>query len=113
VAVTAELDVDFATEKLEVFREAWTYLRDHFYDERFHGADWNAVRARLAPQVAGARTPDELRRLLNLMQGELDASHLGAGAPGGGTPVTGRLGVRWDAPPTSGTGRCARRRSSR
>lgn len=96
VAVQAELDVDFAEEKLEVFREAWTYLRDHFYDDRFHGADWDAVRARTAPQVAGARTPDELRRILQLMIGELNASHLGASAPPAGAPTTGRLGVRFD-----------------
>lgn len=32
LAVAAEMDVDFAREKLEVFREAWTYIRDNFFD---------------------------------------------------------------------------------
>ena len=45
INVTAELDVDFSKEKMEVFRQAWTYMRDGFYDEKFHGADWNEVRA--------------------------------------------------------------------
>jgi Tol biopolymer transport system component len=49
-----------------------------------------------APHVAGARTPDELRRVLQLMIGELNASHLGASAPPAGAPSTGRLGVRLD-----------------
>jgi len=98
VSVTAELDVDFAKEKVEVFRQAWTYMRDGFYDEKFHGADWSEVRAEFAPVVAGVRTPDELRRVLNLMLGELNASHLGASGPGsGGQPSNnGRLGLYFD-----------------
>jgi C-terminal processing protease CtpA/Prc len=100
VAVTAEMDVDFAQEKLEVFRQAWTYMRDGFYDDKYHGVNWDAVRERYAPRVAGTQTPAELRRLLNLMVGELNASHLGvaAGGRGGGPqePAVGRLGLRFD-----------------
>lgn len=102
LAVTAELDVDFHQEKLAVFKQAWTLQRDHFYDDKFHGANWDAVRAEYEPRIAGARTPDEMRRLLNLMVGELNASHLGASAPfgggnqtGGAAPV-GKLGLRFD-----------------
>ncbi len=97
LAVAAEMEVDFAREKGAVFREAWTYLRNHFHDPRMNGVDWEAARARYAPYVAGARTPDEMRRVLSLMIGELNASHLGISAPAGGTPpVTGRLGLRFD-----------------
>jgi tricorn protease len=98
VSVTAELDVDFSKEKMEVFRQAWTYMRDGFYDEKFHGADWGEVRAGFTPVVAGVRTTDELRRVLNLMFGELNASHLGASGPGGGgqSSNNGRLGVYFD-----------------
>src|SRR5215212_2629676 len=32
LAVTAELDVDFASEKLEVFEQGWELMRDNFYD---------------------------------------------------------------------------------
>lgn len=99
VSVSTEMEVDFATEKLAVFEQAWGYQRDNFYDPQFHGVDWNAVRRTYAPRIAGARTPDEMRRLLALMVGELNASHLGITAPGGGanpTP-TGRLGLRFDA----------------
>jgi C-terminal processing protease CtpA/Prc len=97
LAVTAEMEVDFAEEKHEVFRQAWSYLNDHFYDPGFHGVNWSAMRAEYAPHVAGARTPDELRRILSLMVGELNASHLGVSAPGGTfQPSTGRLGLRFD-----------------
>jgi tricorn protease len=97
LAVTAEMDVDFSREKMEVFRQGWSYLRDFFYDPGFHGANWEAVRAEYEPLIAGSRTPDEMRRLLQLMVGELNASHLGAGPPpGGNPPATGRIGLRFD-----------------
>jgi Tol biopolymer transport system component/C-terminal processing protease CtpA/Prc len=99
INVTAELDVDFSREKMEVFRQAWTYMRDGFYDDKYHGADWSEVKATFTPVVAGVRTPDELRRVINLMMGELNASHLGAS--GGTSPPSqassnGRLGVMFD-----------------
>jgi Tol biopolymer transport system component/C-terminal processing protease CtpA/Prc len=101
VNVTAELDVDFSKEKMEIFRQAWTYMRDGFYDDKFHGADWSEVRAGFTPIVAGVRTPDELRRVINLMMGELNASHLGAAAGGAGSgggqaSNNGRLGLVFD-----------------
>ena len=94
--VTAELDVDFSREKIAVFAQAWSYLRDNFFDETMHGADWGALRDTYADRVAGARTPDEMRRLMNLMIGELNASHLGIGGPPSQQPYTGKLGLRFD-----------------
>jgi Tol biopolymer transport system component/C-terminal processing protease CtpA/Prc len=98
LAVTADMDVDFAREKMEVFRQAWTYLRDNFYDAKFHGVDWEAVRVEYEPRIAGARTPEEMRRLLNLMVGELNASHSGVSGPFTGAQVTpgGRIGLSFD-----------------
>lgn len=96
VNVTTELDVDFAREKMQVFDQAWTYIRDQFFDPKFNGVDWNAVRAQYEPLIAGASTTDEMRRLLNLMLGELNASHSGVGGGGGGGRRTGRLGLRFD-----------------
>jgi Tol biopolymer transport system component/C-terminal processing protease CtpA/Prc len=100
VGATAELDVDFSQEKMEVFRQAWTYMRDGFYDNKFHGANWEAVRAEYAPRIAGARTADDMRRLLNLMVGELNSSHMGVSGGGGGAgaggPAVGKLGLRFD-----------------
>jgi len=97
LAVNAEMDVDFAREKIEVFNQAWSYLRDGLYDPNFHGVDWQAVRAEYAPRIAGARTPDEMRRLLSLMVGELNASHSGVSAPFSANQAsTGKLGLRFD-----------------
>ena len=97
VAVTAALDVDFAQEKLTVFHQAWSLLRDQFFDERMNGVNWSSVRERYETRVAGARTPDEMRRIISLMLGELNASHMGINAPPQGTQTTvGRLAIDLD-----------------
>ncbi|MCA1618478.1 MAG: PDZ domain-containing protein [Acidobacteria bacterium] len=106
LAVAAEMDVDFAREKMEVFEQGWEYMRDNFYDPQFHGADWQAIRAELLPYIAGARTTDEVRRLMRLMVGELNASHLGVSAPfGAAVTHTGRLGLDFDRAEYERTGR--------
>jgi Tol biopolymer transport system component len=106
VAVAAELDVDFAREKFEVFEQGWTYMRDNFYDPEFHGADWRRLRELYLPYVAGARTADDVRRLMRLMVGELNASHLGVSAPPAAAQVvTGRLGLDFDREEYERTGR--------
>jgi len=95
IAVTAELDIDFNKEKVEVFKQAWEVQNKGFYDPTFHGTDWNAVKATYEPLAEGANTPDELRRLLSLMVGELNASHSGVSGPPAAF-TTGRLGLRFD-----------------
>jgi tricorn protease len=98
VSVTAELDVDFAKEKMIVFDQAWRLLHDQFFDPQFNGVDWEAARATVEPYIAGARTPDEMRRIASLMLGELNASHMGISAPpaGAGAGGVGHLGVDFD-----------------
>jgi Tol biopolymer transport system component/C-terminal processing protease CtpA/Prc len=106
IAASAELDVDFAKERDGLFMQAWSLLDENFYDPAFHGADWRKTRDSFAKYAHGAATPDELRRVLSLMIGELNASHLGVGAPQGGTTTsTGRLGVRADAREYAASGR--------
>ena len=96
LAVTAEMDIDFSREKMEVFNQAWTYLRDMYADPELNGVNWQAVRTQYAPLIAGAATRDEMRRLLNLMVGELNSSHSGISAPAGTPAVVGKLGLRFD-----------------
>jgi len=99
VTVTGELIERFEETKMAVFRQAWMRMRDSFYDPQYHGADWTGEVKRLYGEaVAGSRTSDEMRRVLNLMVGELNASHLGVSGPLGGPPaaVFGRLGLDWE-----------------
>ena len=95
--LSAELDVDFATEKLEIFSQAWRTLATFYADPHFNGVDWNRVHTTYAAYVNGAHNPVELRRLLNLMVGELDSSHSGVGAPRGRPAAqSGYLGAEFD-----------------
>ena len=97
ISVAAEMDIDFNTEKNEVFQEAWEALNKGYYDDHFHGTNWNEVHREYAPLVAGSSTPEELRRILNLMVGELNSSHSGvSGPPNPGQFATGRLGLYFD-----------------
>jgi tricorn protease len=97
LALTMDINVNFADEKMEIFKQGWRYMRDNFYDEKYHGVDWNAVYATYEPLVKEARNIDETRRLMNLMVGELNASHLGVqGAPAFQATPVGKLGLRFD-----------------
>ncbi len=98
IATSAETDAAFDVEKRVVFDQMRSYLAHNFFDASMHGVDWSGVAARVTPYVEGSRNPDDLRRVLSLMIGELNASHLGiSGATTGGTVVPmARLGVRFD-----------------
>ena len=104
VPVTAELDVVFDSEKVVAFDQAWSLLNRLFFDARFNGKDWAALRERWLPYIEGAHTSDEMRRLTNLMIGELNASHSGINRPseGFGATPAGRiadLGLRFEREP--------------
>ena len=96
LSVSAELDVDFDAQKMAVFDQAWSFLRDNFFDAKMRGTDWNALREEYGARVEASHTPDEMRRVMNLMIGELNASHMGIGGPPAQQPYTGRLGLRFD-----------------
>ncbi len=96
LAVSAEVVVDFAQEKRQIFEECWRLLRDCFYDERFRGIDWEAMHAQYAPLIHGAQTPSEVSLLINLMVGELRSSHVGLFRSDGNGGQDGYLGITLD-----------------
>lgn len=97
LSLSFDMNVNFAEEKMEIFKQGWRYMRDNFYDDKFHGVDWNAVYTTYEPLIRSSRNMDEVRRLMNLMVGELNASHLGVSGSSGftATPI-GKLGLRFD-----------------
>jgi Tol biopolymer transport system component/C-terminal processing protease CtpA/Prc len=96
IAASATFDVDFNQDKVTAFEEAWEVLNRRFYDADFHGKNWSELHATFAPYIAGSRTPDEMRRDINLMIGELNASHSGIRGPENHVVKTGRLGLRFE-----------------
>jgi carboxyl-terminal processing protease len=63
--------------QLETFETTWTVINESFPYEDFNGADWNAVHEEYLPKAKKAKTPEELRPILNGMLSELNVSHLG------------------------------------
>ena len=91
----AEIEVNFHLEKMQAFDEAWRLIRDGFYDPQFHGCDWEQMHETFRPMIEGVQTQADFRELLNLMVGELNASHLGAMGSTENAPDS-FLGVNFD-----------------
>jgi tricorn protease len=111
LTVRAEVDTDFAADKKAMFLEAWRYIADDFYDPEFHGVNWDGQKRRFEPLVERAKTPGELQRVLSLLVGDLNTSHVGINVRAKSGPViaVGRLGLRFDpmAQPHAGVLRVA------
>ncbi|MDQ2872549.1 MAG: S41 family peptidase [Candidatus Eremiobacteraeota bacterium] len=103
--LAAEFDRNWNGEKVEAFTEAWSAIRDYYYDSHTNGADWAAIHATYEPQIEGAQNPAEMRRLLSLMVGELNGSHLGVSGPTPAQYTEGRLGLDFDRVTYERTGR--------
>lgn len=66
----------------QMFFETWANMEENFYDEKFHGVDWPAMRDRYAAWLPYVNTRADLRRLTNDMLGELNTSHFGFNSSG-------------------------------
>ena len=99
INLTTAIDVDFDKEKMVVFDEAWSTLDHRFWNGKFNGANWPALRDEWRPYIAGARTGAELRRDINLLIGELNSSHSGISLPTPPAVRTGKLGLRFERAP--------------
>lgn len=110
IRYTASFKYDAMEDRRQTFDQAWRLLRDNFYDPSMHGRDWAAIRNKYRPIVDECVDVNEFHLLLNEMNGELNASHMGAtrggqaggrgGGGGGGNTSTGGLGVwiDWEHP---------------
>ncbi len=88
------------------FDQGWRAMRDRFYDAALNDRDWDAVRAKYRPVAAECLGASEFSHLMNMMLGELNASHMGhrggadpipdPSAQDAWTPGTYHLGLRFD-----------------
>ncbi|MES2462522.1 MAG: S41 family peptidase, partial [Armatimonadota bacterium] len=80
------------------FNQFWRTYNTRFYDGNFHGRDWSALRAQYEPMLASVGTREEFATVLNMMIGEVEASHSEVGAAPSPTPAppTRQLGVYFD-----------------
>ncbi len=77
VAISFTFRRNLAAEFAQIFEEAWAQVEENYYDEKFHGVDWQSVKRKYAAFIPKLNTRADLRILLNDMLGELNSSHQG------------------------------------
>lgn len=63
--------------RLTGFRQIWRTMRDVWYDEALNHRDWDAVRVKYEKAAADAADTRAFDRVVAMMLGELNGSHLG------------------------------------
>ncbi len=73
----ANLTINHPEQREQIFEEAWRTLESGFYDPGFHGEDWTQLHDHYKPWAMQASTERDFRDVINMMLGELNASHMG------------------------------------
>jgi C-terminal processing protease CtpA/Prc len=68
---------DLQDEFRQIFEETWAQVKENYYDEHFHGIDWDKMKQEYEPYISHLNNRGDLRILLNDMLGELNSSHQG------------------------------------
>lgn len=74
---TAKVDIDHRARRKQVFNEAWRVMKTRFYDPAMHGVDWDRLKSQYEPLLDHVGEQDDLYDVVNMMIGELNASHTG------------------------------------
>lgn len=72
----------FSDEFEQMYYEAWAGMEENFYDESFHGQDWQKLKEQYAAFIPYINSRANLRLVLNDMMGELNTSHFGFSSSG-------------------------------
>lgn len=81
VPFTVNVRVDQRDEWAQILDESWRVMKYRFYDEKMHGKDWNAIKAKYEPLLKYVGANEDVYDLANEMIGELNASHTGVSGP--------------------------------
>ncbi len=116
VPFVGTVEVDLKQELGNLFDEAWTALRDGFYDAKMHKVDWNQMKTKYRDIAIDTENKEEFQNVIRQMLAELGASHLGiSGGSRPGSSVTppgeqtGYLGVEFAETPAEGGARLIER----
>lgn len=58
-----------------LFDEAWETVEKNFYDPKFNGVNWSAMKEKYEPQADKAQSKEEVAVVINQMLSELKTSH--------------------------------------
>ncbi|MBV6457955.1 MAG: Tricorn protease [Fimbriimonadaceae bacterium] len=101
ISFNAQYTINLREEEKALFEEIWWAMDRRYYDPKFHGVDWRAVRNRYEPLLLHCFDRREFYRLMGEMMEELDSSHLGSSPPTeartGQADSTGIVGIEFDA----------------
>ncbi len=81
VSFTVNVRVEQRQEWAQILDESWRVMKYRFYDEKMHGKDWPAMRAKYEPLLKYVGANEDVYDLANEMIGELNASHTGVSGP--------------------------------
>lgn len=95
VPFTAQLLVNEQERFMELYNEAWLILNDYFYDDDFHGNDWEQIKAKFKPLVQNAESFSDMSDIVYRMFGDLNASHLAFREGGSYGLPYGDLGIEY------------------
>jgi tricorn protease len=99
VKMELRMELDRKKEWQQIFKEAWRYERDYFYDPGTHGRDWDDVWERYSAMIPFIQHRQDLTYLLDQLNGELSVGHsfvFGGDFPAVDTLATGMLGADYE-----------------
>ena len=82
IAISYTFRRNLSEEFTQMFYEAWAQMEEGYYDDKFHGLDWNKTRDYYKQFLPHLNNRADLRTMLNDMLGELNSSHQGFGTFG-------------------------------
>lgn len=77
IEISYDFNKSLSDEFNQMYYEAWAGLEENFYDENFHGENWQKLRDIYAKHLPYVSTRGHLRLIFNDMLGELNTSHFG------------------------------------
>ncbi|PIY08339.1 MAG: peptidase S41 [Flexibacter sp. CG_4_10_14_3_um_filter_32_15] len=78
---SARMEIDYEKEREGIFTEVWSLINERFYDPKFHGENWQELGKKYRSWTQKASSERDFQAMMNLMLGELNASHMGYYAP--------------------------------
>ena len=77
IAINHRFNKSLSNEFNQMYYEAWAGMEENFYDENFHGENWQKLRDEYAAYLPYVSSRSNLRLIFNDMLGELNTSHFG------------------------------------
>ena len=77
ITIKYSFNKSLSNEFEQMYFEAWAGMEENFYDENFHGQNWQKLRDSYAKYLPFVTRRSDLRLIFNDMLGELNTSHFG------------------------------------